>query len=163
MGVAWHLQDSKTCLAQKMAGGTKVSTVIYCLWHINYSTSHENGTSYLSKFIQSASLTWRSHRWALWGRRQDSVMATTKPPREALHGRICFLLQARRHTHIHQYIEALIHIHTHTQSGLSLLFCFCPYVCLSWNLYSVCLSFFMFVIHKFCISVYLFLSFLSLF
>lgn len=62
MGVAWHLQDSKTCLARKMAGRTKVSTMIYCLWHINYSTSHENGTSYLSKFIQSASLTWRSHR-----------------------------------------------------------------------------------------------------
>lgn len=62
MGVAWHLQDSKTCPARKMAGGTKVSVMIYCLWHINYSTSHENGTSYLSKFIQSTSLTWRSRR-----------------------------------------------------------------------------------------------------
>lgn len=73
-------------------------------------------------------------------------MATTKPPREALHGRICFLLQARRHTHIHQYIEALIHIHTHTHS-LGFLYYSASV------LMSVCLEIFILsVFHSFCLS-----------
>lgn len=143
MGVAWHLQDSKTCLAWKMAGRTKVSVMIYCLWHINYSTSHENGTSYLSKFIQSPFLTWRSHRWALWGKKEGRTRwwpQLNHPERLCIAG-ICFLLQARRHTHIHQYIEALIHKHTHTEKEREKLgFLHCS-VCRTWNFHSVCRSY----------------------
>ncbi len=68
-------------------------------------------------------------------------MATTKPPREALHSGICFLLQARRHTHIHQYIEALIHKFTHR---LGFFYCSASFFmsfCLEIFILSVCHSF----------------------
>lgn len=139
------------------------SAMIYCSWHINYNTAHESGTPCLSKFIHITSLTWRSHLWALWGRRREgSVMATTKPPRETLHSWTCFLLRARRHACMHQYIVALILTHTNRDPHvgcvvfllwISLFLSGCPFVSIV-HLSSICSAFSHISVGLFCVSLY---------